>query len=518
MMRRLLQLTGLAGVFAAGMFLAPARMELRFPGKPDRQAAAVETAEMMSSASAADAAKSAPKSSAVSPSAASAVAAGLPSLAPLVKSVGPAVVNLKVQMKVKVQQFSRNGQRPRSQLDEFFGPGFMERFFNQIPSEIPRDSLGSGFIIDSSGLILTNNHVIDNASEIVVLTKDNQSLPAKVIGRDPKIDIALIQAESKDPLPAVELGDSDQMQVGDWVLAIGNPFGLSNTVTLGIISAKGREIGAGPYDDFIQTDTAINPGNSGGPLLGLDGRVIGVNTAINAAAQGIGFAIPINMIKELLPQLRQGKVHRAWLGVYIQPMEKDLAEAIGLKDTKGALVANVMDGSPAATAGIQPKDVIVRFNGTAVEKSSDLPKIVALAPIGKKSRVELIRDGKPKAVEVTLTEMKDETATEPAPGGGPEVQSTEMIGAEVENLTPELRSRLGLSPDAEGVVVIQVQPGGPAYQAGLRQGDVIVDAGNRPVKTIRDLTEALKEAKPSGRILFRVTSRGQPRLLVVKLK
>ncbi len=509
------------GVFAAGMMFAPGRVSL--PSLPGWLTGHEEAAEAADSApvvqaNAADAARGTMKP--VSPAATAAVAAGLPSLSPLVKAVGPAVVNLKVQTKAR-QRISRNGggQRPRTPFDDFFGPGFMDRFWDQMPNNQPQSSLGSGFIIDKSGLVLTNNHVIDNAEDIVMVMRDNREFHAKVVGRDPKIDIALLKAEADTELPAVDLGNSDQIDVGDWVLAIGNPFGLSNTVTLGIVSAKGREIGAGPYDDFIQTDTAINPGNSGGPLLSLDGRVVGVNTAINAAAQGIGFAIPVNMIKDLLPQLKEGRVRRAWLGVFIQPLDKDLSDALGLKEQKGALVAQVVKDSPADKAGIKDRDVILRFNGQTVEKQNDLPRVVAASPIGKPSQVDIFRDGKRQVVQVVLTEMKDE-----APAGGPEAEgdaetsTTDVIGIEVNELTPDLRSRAGVTPDVNGAFVTQVEPNSPAFQAGIRPGDVIVDAGSRPVKTVKDLVDAVKEARPSGRVLFRVIRQGQPRLLVVKLK
>lgn len=512
-MRRILQLAGIIGVFAAGMVFSPAIFSRS--DRPDVPAGAERPAEIQSAS--AQQRRGSPAAPAPAPQVPPSIAAGLPSLAPLVKSVGPSVVNLKVQTKIRRAQVGQR-QRPRTPFDEFFGPGFMDRFMEQMPSEIPRDSLGTGFIIDPSGLILTNNHVVENAEDITVVLRDRREFHAKIIGRDPKIDVALIQAEGADGLPVVDLGDSDQIEPGDWVVAIGNPFGLANTVTLGIVSAKGREIGMSNYDDFIQTDTAINPGNSGGPLISLDGRVVGVNTAINAAAQGIGFAIPINIVKDLLPQLKEGRVRRAWLGVFIQAMDKDLAEVLGLPEPKGALVSQVVKDSPADKAGIKDKDVILKFNNQPVEKQSDLPRVVAHSPMGQKMPVEVLRDGKVRTVDVVLTELKDDGSAETGAGSDQGPAPTDVIGIEVQNLTPELRSRAGVGPDVEGVIVTSVKPGSAAFQAGIRPGDVVVDAGNRTIRSSKDLVDAVKDARPAGRIMVRLLRQGQPRLLVIRLK
>jgi len=327
------------------------------------------------------------------------------SLAPLVAEIKPAVVNIGT---IQAPRQPRRGFRGQEPFDEFF-----ERFFGgPIPQERPQQSLGSGFIIDKDGYILTNNHVIENAGMIMVKLANEKEYEAKVVGRDPRTDLALIKINARGELPVVRLGDSDALQVGDWVIAIGNPFGLGQTVTAGIVSAKGRVIGQGPYDDFIQTDAAINPGNSGGPLFNTKGEVVGINTAIfsrSGGNVGIGFAVPINMARDLVPQLKtKGRVSRGWLGVSIGPMTDEAVKELKLKDKKGALVMDVVERSPADRAGIQQRDVIVSFDGRDVTGATDLPRLVGNTPIGKEVTLRVIREGGSLDLKVTIGEFREE--------------------------------------------------------------------------------------------------------------
>jgi serine protease Do len=334
------------------------------------------------------------------------------SLAPLVAEVKPAVVNISTKQATRQPRRGlRSPFRGQDPFEEFF-----ERFFGgPLPQPRPLQSLGSGFLIDKEGHILTNNHVIENAGSITVKLADNneKEYEAKVVGRDPRTDLALIKISGRNDLPAVKLGDSDSLQVGDWVIAIGNPFGLGQTVTAGIVSAKGRVIGQGPYDDFIQTDAAINPGNSGGPLFNTQGEVVGINTAIFSQSGGnigISFAVPVNLAKGLVPQLKaKGRVIRGWLGVSIGPVTEEAAKELRLKDRRGALVLEVVERSPADRAGIQQGDVIVGFDGKDVTSSSDLPRLVGNTPIGKEVSVKLIREGRSRELKVTIREFREES-------------------------------------------------------------------------------------------------------------
>ena len=331
------------------------------------------------------------------------------SFAALVKEVKPAVVNISTTQVIRAPRGRPLPFGPN--LDELF-----ERYFgDRIPREQRTQSLGSGFLIDKDGYILTNNHVIERASMIMVkLSGNGREYEAKVIGRDPRTDLALIKIDARADLPVVRLGDSDALDVGDWVIAIGNPFGLAQTVTAGIVSAKGRVIGAGPYDDFIQTDASINPGNSGGPLFNARGEVVGINTAIfseTGGSIGIGFATPINLAKELLPQLKaKGRVSRGWLGVSIQPMTPELQRQLRLPTASGALVAEVMEGSPADRAGIQPGDLIIAFDGKEIRDSAELPRLVAATPLGKEVLVRLVRGAREVSVKVTIRELQERAA------------------------------------------------------------------------------------------------------------
>jgi serine protease Do len=391
---------------------------------------------------------------------------------------------------------------PFEMFPEFFGGQRGGR-----PRQAPRQqefkvpSLGSGFVISPDGYILTNNHVVDGVDEIKVHFSDGQVRDAKIIGQDPKTDLALIQVADAKNLPALPLGDSDAILPGDFVVAIGNPFGLDHTVTFGIVSAKGRELGQGPYDDYIQTDAAINPGNSGGPLLDMSGAVIAINSAINPQANTIGFAVPINIAKEILPQLKaNGAVTRGWLGVSIQEVTPELASALKLDVKEGALVAQTNPGGPADKAGIQRGDVIQSFAGKPVGKPRDLSRAVASTGVGKSVEVVVLRDGKPVTLQVAI-EKQPGTPEQEARGERKETAGAAALGLEIGDLDDELRQQLGLK-DAKGVVIAGVEPGSPAADAGLRPGDLVLEVDRKPVENAAGLEKQLAAGGDS--ILFLV--------------
>src|SRR5687768_1189404 len=430
------------------------------------------------------------------------IANQLPDFVALSKKMRPVVVNIS-----STQVSESRGQQGPQEFGSPFGEedpfnDFWRRFFGgPLPRGPQRQrSLGSGFIIDGDGSILTNNHVVENAQKIVVKLADEQEHEAKVIGRDPKTDIAVIKIEAKTKLTPANFGDSDGLEVGEWVMAIGNPFGLDSTVTSGIVSAKGRHIGQGPYDNFIQTDASINPGNSGGPLLNLRGEVIGINTAIFSRTGGnigIGFAIPINLVKELLPQLRgKGKVVRGYLGVLIQKVTPEIAESLGMEKSQGALVANVSKDGPAEKAGVKVGDVIVEFDGKEVKDSGDLPIIVARTSVDKKVRMKVLRDKKEIFLNVAVGELKDEEVVATAPEKG-------ELGLTVQKLTPQMAESLGLER-AEGVVVTAVEPGSVADDAGIRRGDIIVEVDRKAVRSIDDYKKAVAGVRKGRGVLFLV--------------
>ncbi|MDD3580141.1 MAG: DegQ family serine endoprotease [Desulfobacca sp.] len=414
------------------------------------------------------------------------------SFADLARQASPAVVNISTEKTHKAP----------GRVKEFFGPSpfgrddpfreFFEKFFGDLPKDFKQRSLGSGFIIDHDGFIITNNHVVEGADKIKVKLVDGREFPATIKGRDPKTDLALIKlTTSAHDLPVLKLGNSDTVQVGDWVLAVGNPFGLGHTVTQGIISAKGRVIGAGPYDDFLQTDASINPGNSGGPLLNLNGEVVGINTAILATGQGIGFATPSNIAQEVIPPLKErGKVTRGLLGVQIQVVTPDLAKSFGLAKPQGALVAEVNPGSPAAQGGIQRGDIIVEYNGQEINEMHDLPRLVAHTAPGTKATVKVMRQGKEKTISVTIGELKEETQL----GSKPDGDSESELGMVVQELTPQLARQFRLR-ETSGVVVMAVDRSGPAAEAGLRPGDVIVEINNAQINSQSDYHKAIKGLK-----------------------
>ena len=440
--------------------------------------------------------------------------AALPNFADLAQRLSPEVVNVSTTSEV---ESPHAGPGPGQGPHQFGGPGQgqdpfrdfwepFERFFGPMPRRPFRQrSLGSGFIISKEGYILTNNHVVENADEIVVKLSTNKEYKAKMVGRDAKTDIAVIKIDADEELSAAPLGDSDSLRIGDWVMAIGNPFGLENTVTVGIVSAKGRYIGQGSYDDFIQTDAAINPGNSGGPLINLKGEVVGINSAIFSRSGGnigIGFAIPVNLAKELLPELREkGRVTRGWLGVYIQKVTPEIAESMGLEDAGGALVADIMPNAPAKEAGIEVGDVIIEFDGHPVKESTELPLLVARTAIGKKAKLKVVRKGKTQTLTVQIGELKEEEVSA-APAEG------EDFGLSVQPLTPEIAESLGVESGTKGVVVAEIEPGSVAEDAGLRRGDVVIEVNQEPVDSVSAYRTALKKAKGKKSILFLVR-RGQ---------
>ena len=422
----------------------------------------------------------------------------------LAEKVRPAVVNISTTTTVRV---------PGHPFRHYFGPreegpfgDFYRRFFGDIPDrDFKQQSLGSGFIVDKNGYIITNHHVVDRADEIKVKLSEGKEYKAKVIGRDPKTDLVLIKISSlfRD-LPTLPLGDSDRVKVGEWVLAVGNPFGLEHTVTKGIISATGRVIGSGPYDSFLQTDAPINPGNSGGPLINLKGEVIGINTAIIASGQGIGFAIPSNLAKQVFNQLREkGKVVRGWIGVSIQSVNPEIAESFKLKGPGGALVGDVVPGGPAEAGGVQRGDVVVGFDGKEIKDASDLPRIVAETPIKKSVVIKVIREGREVDLKVIVAVMEEEKMAS-LKRKAPE----QDFGVTVDEITPRWAKEFNLR-DRAGVVVMEVAPNSPAEEANLQVGDVIKEIGRRPVRNLKDYREAMAKMQRSKSILLFVSRGGQ---------
>ena len=416
-------------------------------------------------------------------------AAQPPDFVELAAQLKPAVVNISTSQTVQQRSpfMPRGGVPGNDMFEEFF-----ERFFRDH-QQAPRKkrALGTGFIISKDGYILTNDHVVDGADVIKVKMSDGREFEGEVRGLDPKLDLALIKIEAEGDLPVAGLGNSDSLEVGEWVMAIGNPFGLEQTVTVGIVSAKGRVIGAGPYDDFIQTDASINPGNSGGPLFNVRGEVVGINTAIVAGGQGIGFAIPVNMAKQIIPQLRDvGRVTRGYLGVTVQAMTDELAESFGLEETKGALINSVLEDSPADEAGIKRGDIILEFNGEAIRQINDLPRIVANTPVDKKVKVKLFRKGKQREVKVTVGRLDD--------GQEPLADKTdkpgELLGMAVAEVTAELAERYRLE-EQQGVVVTKIDPEGPAMAANLRVGDQVLEVNGEEVSSVQAFKAAIGTPK-----------------------
>lgn len=412
-----------------------------------------------------------------------------PNFAEVAEQLKPAVVNISTTQVVKgPPQGFREPLAPQP-FDERDSSGeLFERFFRGSAGqrEVRRGSLGSGFIIAKDGYIITNNHVVEHTTDIKVSLSDSEEFNAKVIGRDPQTEVALIKIEAQRDLPVAPLGDSDKLRVGEWVIAIGNPFGLGQTVTAGITSAKGRMIGAGVYDDFIQTDASINPGNSGGPLFNLDGEVIGINTAIVPSGQGIGFAIPINLAKEILIQLREkGRVSRGFLGIQVQEVSPELARSFGIERRRGALVAYVQPDSPGERAGIEKGDVIVEFNGRKIADVHELPRLVANTPPGSTAGVRLIRQGRERALRVHIGDLPKEVRRMPGAG-----MPGEELGMTVQELKANTARELGLANE-QVVVVTDVEEGSPADEGGMSRGDVILEVNRQQVINVQDFQAAL---------------------------
>jgi serine protease Do len=427
----------------------------------------------------------------------------------LVKIANPSVVNISTVKIIKEEQEAPAPFGPNDPMRDFF-----ERYFGgQIPKKYKQKSLGTGFIIDEKGFILTNNHVVEHTDEIRVRTADDKEFAATIVGRDPMTDLALIRIKSDKPFIPLLLGDSNRLEVGDWVVAIGNPFGLGNTVTAGIVSAKYRQIGAGAYDNFIQTDTPINLGNSGGPLLNTAGEVVGINTAIfsqSGGSVGIGFAIPINMVKDLLPQLKKGKVIRGWIGVTIQKVTPELKDMFDLPDEKGALVSDVASKGPADESGIKRGDVIVAFDGNPIRESRELSYIVASTPVGKTVSVDFIRNSGKKSLQLKVSELKTEEEFQ-------QMSKGELgLGLTLQEITPELAQQYDL-PKTSGLIIINVENNSPAAEADLRTGDIILEVDRTPVKSIAAFNRKMRRYKEGNTILFLINRDGSTLFLTLTL-
>jgi serine protease Do len=433
----------------------------------------------------------------------------------VVKQVGPAVVNISTEQVIR----ARSG-RPGGPFEDFF-----ERFFGAPPpGRQRRQSLGSGVIVDRRGYVLTNNHVVAEADEITVTLADESEHDAKIVGTDPATDLAVIQIEGGEGFPFLGLGDSEKLEVGEWVLAVGNPFGLEHTVTAGIISAKGRNISAGVYDDFLQTDAAINPGNSGGPLVNMDGEVVGINSNIVSSGPaggnlGIGFAIPSNLARKVYGQLvEHGSVARGWLGVSIQNLTPDLARSFGLEGQKGALIGDLVgEDSPARKAGLEPGDIVIEFNGRKVESDHHLVQMVADVPPGDTVELKFYRDGKVRTASVKVGKREIDLVSDSS--GAERRDDRGRLGVVAQDLTPQLASQLG-STSRRGVVIMQVEPDGPAASAGLLQGDIIHQANREPIEGLADLQRVLARVPEGGDLLLRVerTTGNQPAFLFLHVE
>jgi len=475
------------------------------------------------------------------------VATPWPGYADVIEQIMPAVVTVTTNREMPAQPMAGPEQRREFRGPEGFnfrwfqeGPGseqfqeFMERFFGDrmmpyggprgFGPEMPTAAAGSGFIVDRDGLIVTNNHVVDGAEEIKVTLSDQREFDAKLVGQDPDTDLALIKIEADD-LPVVKFADSDEVRVGDPVIAVGNPFGLGGTVTAGIVSAKDRVIGAGRYDDFLQIDAPINRGNSGGPTFNLKGEVIGLNTAIHSPSGGnvgIGFAIPSNIVAHIVADLRDdGMVERGWLGVHIQAIDEDLAGSLGLDAAKGALVAEVTPDSPAAKAGLEQGDVILKYAGQPIDELRQLTRAVGDTKAGTKAKLVVWRDGSERTLDVEIAQMPTEDQVVAMAGDQPEeAAATPKLGVMLAELTPEVREQLDLPADTRGVVIAEVQPGSPAAEKGLQRGDLIVEADRKPMSDPAMVAEAVRAASERGdeAILLLVKRDGQDRFVAIGLE
>ncbi len=424
----------------------------------------------------------------------------------LAEKAKPGVVNIRTERTIKGggkvfrHFFGDQFNNRRNPFEDFFGP-----FFDQPQRDFKQRSLGSGFIIDKAGYIVTNNHVVAEADQIKVKLANDKEFDATVVGRDPKTDLALIKIKGAKDLKPLPLGDSSNIKVGSWVVAIGSPFGLEQTVTAGIVSAKGRIIGAGQYDDFIQTDASINPGNSGGPLLDMQGRVVGINTAIVASGQGIGFAIPIDMARNIVAQLKEkGEVTRGWLGVGIQDITPELAEYYGLELQKGVLVTQVFEGDPADKAGIKTNDIIISVDGKEISTARELSGMIANISVGDKTRLKLLRGGKQMTLTVTLGNQPKDMAR-----AGSQEQSNGALGLQVAELTAERAQQFGLDMDENGVLVVDVESGSRADQAGMQVGDIIKGINRKKVDDLEVYRKIMDRIDPDKEIMMLVMRRNE---------
>jgi serine protease Do len=449
------------------------------------------------------------------------------SFADLAQKLLPLVVNISTTQTVEGRGGLEMPQLPPGSPFEDF---FREFFDRNRPEQRQRkaQSLGSGFIVDPQGYVVTNNHVIQDAEEITVVLHDNSRLKAQVVGRDAKTDIAVLKVKPDSPLAAVSFGDSDTARVGDWVIAIGNPFGFGGTVTAGIISARGRDLNAGPYDDFLQTDASINRGNSGGPMFNLQGQVIGINTAIispTGGSVGLGFAIPSKAAEPVIRQLvKFGQVKRGWLGVHIQAVTEEMAETLGLKSPAGALVASVIKGGPAEKAKFEPGDVILTFDGKEITEMRRLPRIVADTEVGKKVDVDVWRKNKKISFKVTVGELEEtETQVAAKPGAGEKEgagRAIDALGLTVAPVSTATRERYSLDQDAKGVVVTAVKENGPAAEKGIRAGDLIVEVSQEEVTSPQQVAAKVEDAKKAGRksVLLLLEGQGGLRFVAVRME
>jgi serine protease Do len=448
------------------------------------------------------------------------------SFADLAEKLLPSVVNISTTQTVEAGKGPERPQLPPgSPFEDFFKEFFDRNGQQQRPRRAT--SLGSGFIISEDGYIVTNNHVIQGADEITVILSDDKRLKAKLIGRDQKTDLAVLKVESDVPLKAVKFGNSDKSRVGDWIVAIGNPFGLGGTVTAGIISARGRDINSGPYDDFLQTDASINRGNSGGPMFNIDGEVIGVNTAIyspsGGGSVGIGFAIPSTTVAPIIRQLQKnGEVKRGWLGVHIQQVTLEIAESLGLKKTEGALVASVIEGGPAAKSKIKPGDVILMFNGKRISEMRMLPKVVADTEVEESVEVEVWRDAKMLTLQVKVGELESEKEIASQfikkKPDNKDQQEIEELGVRVSSITDTLREKFKLGDKSKGIVIVKIDKGSSASEKGLQVGDLILEIGQEEVSASADVVRKIKEAIAQGRKSVLLLLEGQSGLRFVAIR